>query len=93
MGPVNDGAAFVRARGRGRRGDPMLGRSLAGRFTIVARLGAGSMGTVYRARQAPIGREVAIKILRSDRAVDDVEPRALPPRGARQQRCSRRPTP
>jgi serine/threonine-protein kinase len=29
------------------------------------------MGTVYRAVQAPIGREVAIKILRSDRAIDD----------------------
>ena len=50
----------------------MLGRVLAGRFTILARLGAGSMGTVYRAKQAPIGREVAIKILRSDRAIDEV---------------------
>jgi serine/threonine protein kinase len=53
-------------------GDKMLGRVLAGRFTILARLGAGSMGTVYRAKQAPIGREVAIKILRSERAVDEV---------------------
>jgi serine/threonine-protein kinase len=53
-------------------GDPMLGRVLAGRFTILAKLGAGSMGTVYRAKQAPIGREVAVKILRSDRAVDEV---------------------
>jgi eukaryotic-like serine/threonine-protein kinase len=49
--------------------DPMLGRVLAGRFEILARLGAGSMGTVYRAVQAPIGRPVAIKILRSDRAL------------------------
>jgi serine/threonine-protein kinase len=53
-------------------GDPMLGRVLAGRFSILSRLGAGSMGTVYRAKQAPIGREVAIKILRSDRAIDEV---------------------
>jgi len=52
-------------------GDPMLGRTLDGRFTVLARLGAGSMGTVYRARQHAMGREVAIKILRSDRAVDD----------------------
>jgi serine/threonine protein kinase len=51
--------------------DPMLGRVLAGRFSIRARLGSGSMGTVYRAVQAPIGREVALKILRTDRAVDD----------------------
>jgi serine/threonine-protein kinase len=53
-------------------GDPMLGRVLAGRFTILAKLGAGSMGTVYKAKQAPIGRDVAIKILRSDRAIDEV---------------------
>jgi serine/threonine protein kinase len=52
--------------------DPMLGRVLAGRFTLLARVGAGSMGTVYRARQAPIGREVAIKILRGERAIDEV---------------------
>ena len=51
-------------------GDPMLGRTLDARFTVLAKLGAGSMGTVYRAKQAPIGRNVAIKILRSDRAVD-----------------------
>jgi serine/threonine protein kinase len=51
--------------------DPMLGRVLAGRFRILSRLGAGSMGTVYRAIQGPIGRPVAIKILRGDRAVDE----------------------
>jgi tRNA A-37 threonylcarbamoyl transferase component Bud32 len=51
-------------------GDPMLGRVLDGRYTVLAKLGAGSMGTVYRARQHAMGREVAIKILRSDRAVD-----------------------
>src|SRR5580700_7588477 len=52
-------------------GDPMLGRVIAGRFTVLGRLGAGAMGTVYRAKQARIGREVAIKILRSDRALDE----------------------
>ena len=51
-------------------GDPFLGATVAGRFVILARLGAGSMGTVYRARQEAIGRDVAIKILRSDRAFD-----------------------
>jgi serine/threonine-protein kinase len=37
----------------------------------LAKLGAGSMGTVYRAKQHAMGREVAIKILRGDRAVDE----------------------
>jgi serine/threonine-protein kinase len=49
----------------------MLGRTLGDRFTIVAKLGAGSMGAVYRARQANINRDVALKILRSDKAMDE----------------------
>jgi serine/threonine-protein kinase len=49
----------------------MIGRTLEGRYTITARLGSGSMGTVYRAKQHAMGREVAIKILRGDRAVDE----------------------
>jgi serine/threonine protein kinase len=69
----DDGAPLIRVSDFvAADGDPMLGRVLAGRFAILARLGAGSMGTVYRAKQAPIGREVAIKILRSDRAIDEV---------------------
>ncbi len=51
--------------------DPMVGRVIAGRFTVISRLGEGAMGTVYRAKQSPIGREVAVKILRSERALDE----------------------
>ena len=51
-------------------GDPFLGRLVAGRFVVLRRLGAGSMGTVYRARQETVARDVALKILRSDRALD-----------------------
>ena len=51
-------------------GDPFLGRVVAGRFVVLQRLGAGSMGTVYRARQETVARDVALKILRSDRAID-----------------------
>ena len=69
----DDGSPLVRVADMAAAdGDPMLGRVLAGRLTILAKLGAGSMGTVYRAKQSPIGREVAVKILRSDRAVDEV---------------------
>jgi serine/threonine protein kinase len=49
----------------------MIGRVIAGRFTVLSKLGAGAMGTVYRAKQSPIGREVAVKILRSERALDE----------------------
>jgi eukaryotic-like serine/threonine-protein kinase len=67
-----DGMGLVRPRDLVDIGDdPMVGRTLEGRYTILAKLGAGSMGTVYRAKQHAMGREVAIKILRGDRAIDE----------------------
>ena len=44
-------------------GDPLLGRVLDGKYEIVAPLGAGGMGSVYRARRVLIGDEVAVKVL------------------------------
>ena len=65
------GLAFVDARVLAESGhDPLLGTTLAGRFTILSRIGSGSMGSVYRARQAAVGRDVALKIVRRDRAYD-----------------------
>jgi serine/threonine protein kinase/Tol biopolymer transport system component len=47
----------------------MVGRQL-GPYTIVAPLGSGGMGEVYRARDSKLGREVAIKILPSHFTAD-----------------------
>lgn len=50
--------------------DPFLGKTLVDRFVILGRLGAGSMGAVYRAHQEAVGRDVALKIVRRDRAYE-----------------------
>jgi len=45
--------------------DPLLGRRIS-EFAIVARVGTGGMGTVYRAIQIGMDRQVALKVLRAD---------------------------
>jgi eukaryotic-like serine/threonine-protein kinase len=45
--------------------DPLLGQSL-GSYQIIAQLGQGGVARVYRAIQQPLGREVALKIVRPD---------------------------
>ncbi|HEY5922881.1 MAG TPA: protein kinase [Kofleriaceae bacterium] len=50
--------------------DPLIGRDLDGRYTIVDKLGHGGMGNVYRAKQHGLGREVAIKVVTPRLGVD-----------------------
>jgi predicted Ser/Thr protein kinase len=48
--------------------DPLIGRTLDGRYQVLGRLGEGGVGVVYRGRQTHLGRFVAIKVLHQDAA-------------------------
>ncbi|HEX4455081.1 MAG TPA: serine/threonine-protein kinase [Kofleriaceae bacterium] len=44
----------------------LIGREIAGRFRILAKLGEGGMGAVYRGEQISLKRAVAVKVLKPE---------------------------
>jgi serine/threonine-protein kinase len=52
------------------KSDPLIGTTMAGRYHIVGRVGTGGMGTVYRAEQVGLARQVALKVLKQEASYD-----------------------
>jgi len=50
--------------------DPLIGRVLDGKYKVLARVGGGGIGVVYRAEQLHTGAEVAIKVLHAQFVTD-----------------------
>jgi serine/threonine-protein kinase len=46
--------------------DPLIGQVVLDRYEVLRRIGSGGMGAVYVGRQKAVGRDVALKILRTD---------------------------
>ena len=51
--------------------DPLVGRVVDGRYLVESRIAAGGMATVYRALDRRLDREVALKVMHDNLAVDD----------------------
>jgi eukaryotic-like serine/threonine-protein kinase len=49
------------------------GYLVAGKFRILEPLGSGGMGTVYKAEQLSMGRQVAVKLMRLPAEVSALE--------------------
>src|SRR3984893_10807239 len=78
--------------GERRRGEPALDATrelgpnrVIGPYRVEAELGGGSFGTVFRARDLTLDREVALKVLRPGGPVPPAAPLGRAPRGGRRE--------
>ena len=65
-------AVHISATWRRRFDEAQLRARQLGQYTLIAKIGEGAMGSVYRARHALLRRETAVKLLLPDRADDDL---------------------
>ena len=56
--------------------DPLIGTLVSGRYRVQELIGSGGMGRVYRATQEPLGRPIALKVVREEASPDEEDLRA-----------------
>ena len=69
------------------------GRVVAGRYELLDAVGHGAMGTVWRARDLRLDREVAVKEVRVPGPMTDQDQNVLRERSLREARVAARPRP
>lgn len=58
--------------------DPMIGRLIGEKYRVIDYIGGGGFGAVYRAEQEPVGRVVALKVIKkSDKDEEELRARFL----------------
>ena len=60
------------ATGQSAKVSDLVGQTLDQKYKIIAKIGAGGMGSVYKAKRIHIGDLVAIKVLHSDLVGDQM---------------------
>jgi serine/threonine-protein kinase len=66
----SDSAAETRKKSRPKT-DPLIGRTVGGRYSIHSKIGVGGMGVVYKAKQGAVDRDIAIKVLIPSKLTND----------------------
>ena len=74
---VRQGVELLRHEGLPMTERSYVGKLFAGRFEVLAALGEGACGTVWRARDYVLGIDVALKVLRGMMRVDPAQRRAF----------------
>jgi serine/threonine protein kinase len=69
---------------------PVQSRLVAGRYRLISPLGSGGMGTVWRAEDVVLGREVAVKEVTFPHGISDEDREVLRERTRREARAAAR---
>lgn len=54
-----------------RKTDPLLGKTLAGKYKVIERIGSGAMGSIYRAEHIALSKPIVIKVLHRHLVADE----------------------